>query len=163
MTTTDIRMGLLIASLVLVVSSFVGIGQGFAAEVRGLTLAEQGKATAVIVIGKTASRTERHAAQELKDYVKKISGAEVGIKKEGEPAAATTRILIGTPDSNGEVADLKDVLQLQDRALGRDGLLIKTTDDKLVLAGSKAPREAGSDLKFQLYEECDLGEISVRS
>ena len=55
------------------------------------------------------------------------------------PSAEAVKILIGTPASNGEVAKLKDVLHLEDRALGRDGLLIKTTKDTLVLAGSKAP------------------------
>ena len=139
MKTTGIRLRLLIAWLVLIVSSLVGKGQGFTSDVRDLTLAERGKATAVIVIGKAASPTEQYAARELKDYLKKISGAEVAIKKEGEPAAETTKILIGTSDSNGEVANLKDVLHLEDRKLGRDGLLVKTTEGKLVLAGRKAP------------------------
>jgi len=40
-----------------------------------MTLVQEGRPTAVIVVGKKASTTEQYAAEELQLYLQKISGA----------------------------------------------------------------------------------------
>jgi len=44
------------------------------------TITDKGRPEAVIVLGKGATRLERHAGQQLAKYVKSISGAELNEK-----------------------------------------------------------------------------------
>jgi len=101
-----------------------------------ITLVQDGKPAAVIVIGRKASSTEEYAAEELQTYLEKISGAKLPIQTEGEPKARATAIIIGTPKTSQYIARSRLTGKL---SLGRDGLLIKTMENRIILAGENPP------------------------
>ena len=72
-------------------------------------LVSRGEPEAAIVVGDKATRPERHAADELVNYVRQISGATLPVTTEGSPAAhgAQRQILIGRPETNGQVMALQ--------------------------------------------------------
>lgn len=54
-----------------------------------------------IIVGRRATWLDRHAAEELRDYVKKISGTILNIADETLTMAVTgNRILIGRPSTS---------------------------------------------------------------
>ncbi|MGO8689408.1 MAG: alpha-N-acetylglucosaminidase TIM-barrel domain-containing protein [Thermoguttaceae bacterium] len=114
-------------------------------DVRGLkkefVLVRQGAPQAVIVVGDKATRTERHAADELVAYVRQLSGATLPVTTEGSPAArgARRQILIGRPETSAGIMALraKGQLDLSADHPGLDGFVIRTVGDQLVLGGSR--------------------------
>lgn len=88
---------------------------------RELTLVEAGRAAAVIVLPPGASATERHAAEELRFYLKEISGATLPIAQTGVPGAAKKIRLAVVP---GGAANL-----------GPEGFQILTRGDELLITG----------------------------
>ena len=75
------RMVFLIALLAAASNPATGLGDD------APVLADGGKALARIVIPRQASATERFAAEELRDYLEKISGARLDIHPETETKA----------------------------------------------------------------------------
>ena len=104
-------------------------------------LVKQGEPEAAIVVGDKATRPERHAAEELVNYVRQISGATLPVTTESSPAAhgAKRLVLIGRPETNGQVRALqaKGQLDLSAAHPGLDGFVIQTVGDRLVLGGSR--------------------------
>jgi hypothetical protein len=101
-----------------------------------LTLVKDGQPYAVIVVGQKASKIEKYAAEELQLYLEKISGAKVPVQIEGTQNKKATEIVIGTPKTNKYIASAK---LIKESSLGRDGLLIKTVGNKILLAGESPP------------------------
>lgn len=96
-------------------------------------ITDAGKAVAVIVTGERPGEPEAFAAAELQKYVKRISGAELKIVKGGSvPANA---ILIGTAESNPEIARLAGKLPERPGGLGKEGFEIAVVDGSLIIAG----------------------------
>lgn len=103
-------------------------------------LASEGRPAATIVIPDDAQSSVRLAAEELRDYVARISGAELPLVTDAETVEGP-RILIGKTRQT-------DALNLGapagfTRALKEEGFLIKTLGGNLVLLGNDTgPRVA---------------------
>ena len=105
--------------------------EGPASPTRGLRLVQAGKSAYVIVVGADASPAERFAAEELVSHLEEMSGAKLPIVTDaGElPARA---ILLGQSryvkdNLLGVVVDWKQ--------LGKEGCLLRTAGDRLIIAG----------------------------
>jgi hypothetical protein len=102
------------------------------------------KPTAAIIIGSEASRIDVHSAQELQQYVQKMSGVKIPILKENAPDVTqwNNRILIGRTESNGITKKLvqEGIVRLSSDYPGLDGFVIKHVQTNgitcLVLGGS---------------------------
>jgi len=97
-----------------------------------LNLARDGKASYVIALANDAIPAEKTAAEQLQKYLLKITGATFPILSETEVKASAPQILVGAG------ARVKVLLPTQDwQSLGRDGIVIKTAGNKLILAGGR--------------------------
>ena len=94
-----------------------------------LTLAADSRAAAIIVVGEEATAPERHAAQELAEFLQQATGAQfdvVGRDERGRP-----RLLVG-PDA-ARLADPAFTAE----GLGAEGIVIRTVGQDLILAGGR--------------------------
>ncbi|MCL2512565.1 MAG: DUF4838 domain-containing protein [Oscillospiraceae bacterium] len=91
-----------------------------------ITVAEDGLSDYVIVIGENAIPAEVTAAEKLQGFLKEISGAELEIARDYVSAQAE-EIVIG--DTNRYPVDYGP--------LGDEGFIIKTYDEKVIIAGGK--------------------------
>jgi hypothetical protein len=106
-------------------SVFLAIaGLGFAAP---LTLVEDSKPRAAIVVGSNAPMDEQSAARELARYIQRATGASLSVVQSA--AAGTTRILVGPAACTPEIRERVEGLR-------PDGFLIQADRDSLVLAGN---------------------------
>ncbi len=97
-----------------------------------LTLADDGRTDYEIVLSADeASPSEKYAAGELAHFLQQITGATFPIHTDRE-STATRRILLG---DSGALHKLAPALDL--RPLGREGYVIKTLGDDLILAGGR--------------------------
>ncbi|HYW80744.1 MAG TPA: DUF4838 domain-containing protein [Thermoguttaceae bacterium] len=119
-------------SVVLWVAAQIAVAQ----EGTDVTLVREGKPTSTILIGSNASSAERYASEELQRYIRKISGALIPIESIGESKTRGTTIVIGTPQTNQAIASSGLIGQ---SPLGRDGFIIKTSKDRIILAGETSP------------------------
>ena len=94
------------------------------------SLAAGGHAAASIVVSAEASSLERRAAEELGEYVRRISGAELAV---GPAAAADTY-----PVFVGEAARAR-LGDFDWPSLGDEGFLLRSTPAGLYVAGAKPP------------------------
>ncbi len=95
-----------------------------------LVLADQGKTTYVIALAGDAAPAEQTAARELSDYLQKMSGAQFAIKNETAVKPGDAQILVGVGRR------VKHLLPQQKwDSLGRDGIVIRTIGQQLILAG----------------------------
>ncbi|HMM18489.1 MAG TPA: hypothetical protein PKC47_13345, partial [Petrimonas sp.] len=84
----------------------------------GLILAEGGKANYFIVIPDEPTPVEIASAQELKEYLDQISGADFVILKESESEKASPQIIVG------DVGRIRKLLpELTIRSLPYDGIV----------------------------------------
>lgn len=101
-----------------------------------LTLAANGKSTFVIVLPQDAIPAEATAAAQFQKYFYQITGAQLPIKTETSVDEKTPQILIGTGQR------VKVLLPQQNwETLGKDGILIQTVGNNLILTGTR-PRGA---------------------
>ncbi len=102
-----------------------------AAAARGqtVTIAESGAAKAVIVVAADAIEPERHAAAELADFLRQITGATFEISS--PPATGKSRLLVGPSAAQLAAADFSP------DGLGADGIVIRTVRGDLILAGGR--------------------------
>lgn len=106
---------------------FANMGSAFA-----LTLAKDGASDYVIVIADGAIAPERTAATELQEHLAAVTGVTLPIIEEADAAPESKQILVGpSPRLNAVFPDL-DI-----DALGHDGIVMKTADDTLYLAGGR--------------------------
>lgn len=96
---------------------------------QALTIAEQGRATAVIVLADDASEPEQYAAAELSNFLGQITGADFKIVT--TVPDDVTRLLVGPGAARVALPDFTT------RGLGSDGIVIKTVGHDLVLAGGE--------------------------
>ncbi len=116
------KIGLLFVTL-----SFV-VGCGKAVKDDTLTIAEKGVAKAVIVIAEDASEPEQHAAAELADFLRQITGAKFEIIH--PPVAGRPRLLVGPKAAKLAESDFTV------EGLGTDGIVIRSVGNDLILAGN---------------------------
>ena len=100
----------------------------------------------VIVIAKSCETAERTAAAELRNYIKKISGATLSIVSD-ENEVSEKEIVVGKTNRENEG-------EFDRNELGSDGFIIKTRDRKLFLVGGE-PR--GTLYSVYAYLEDYLG------
>jgi len=92
---------------------------------KGLLLASQGMANALIVIPADPTPVEQTAARELADHLEQVAGSKFQIIKPMEAVSAPVFIYIGRS------ADVKGVDKL-----GQDGIIIRTEGNNLYLTGA---------------------------
>lgn len=96
-----------------------------------LLLAEKGATDYRIVISGNASPSERHAAEELRDFFEQISGARLPIMTD-EQTLAGSEIILG---DNGHLRAIRVAVDFD--SLGDEGFVIVTTPPHLVIAGGR--------------------------
>ena len=132
---------------ILLMSAFIGMTV-FGATVLHAAATEGSQAgvdlsKAVIVIGKGAEAPEVFAAEELSKYVEKMSGIKLPMAKDNEAVTNKNVIFIGTLKSNDKLQEIVKQGEIKTDNLDkdRDGFIIKTIGNKMVLIGSN-PRGA---------------------
>src|SRR5207244_1895908 len=103
--------------------------------VRGMEIARDGKAKCSFVLADDASSPEETAAGELSIYLHNVTGATFQIRKENEVADEAGQIFVGFSARAKETAGPVDI-----DALGDEGIVMKLTGGKLVLAGKPGRR-----------------------
>jgi hypothetical protein len=111
-----------------------------------ILLSKNGIASTKIVVDGKASKEVLFAAEELQQYLKKISGADFEIK-EAKDALKEKNIYVG--NSKGVNA-----LKVSAEALGKEGFIIQTKDGNLVLLGHD---DAGTQFAVYTFLEDQLG------
>ncbi len=96
-----------------------------------LILANEGRSPYSIVVSSNAPPSERYAADELKKYLQKITGAELTIRPDSEPIQPK-EILLGDNAHLRQLGAAPDFLKL-----GTDGFNLRTSAGRLVIAGGK--------------------------
>ena len=107
-----------------------------------ITLIDDGKPAAQIVLAADADEHEKLAAEELNVYLKKMSGAELPVR--GEPQDGVATVWIGAPDE-----DTGRKLGLA--SLAFDGFVVDCDGERLVLAGN-CPRGTLNAVYWTLEE-----------
>jgi hypothetical protein len=116
-----------IVMLLAVLSLTVGYVQG--ATNQTVTIAQDGRAKAVIVVAADAIESERHAADELAGFLRQITGAEFEIQ--ASRAAGQCNLVVGPDAAKMAEADFSA------DGLGCDGIVIRTVGNDLILAGGR--------------------------
>ena len=111
----------------------------------GLTLAKNQTSKYRIVIATNAIPSERYAAEELQGYLEKMSGVKLQIVDESARPQAT-EILVGL---SGRAR--KSLPDLDEKQLGPDGFMLRTSGSRLIIAGGK-PRGTLNGV-YSLLEE----------
>lgn len=132
--------------LLIVVFSWGVVSSLLAAEV---VLAQDGKARFDILVPADAIPVERTAADLLQRYLNQVTGAEFQVKEASEEALKSPYILIGA----GEIAQ-KEMATKDFEGLGKDGILIKVSPERIILSGGR-PRGTLYAV-FQFLED-DIG------
>ena len=110
------------------------VGRAQSAE---LVLAENGRSAYRIVVAEDASPSTKHGAEELQRFLKQMTGAELPIASDQEPLGSHEIVL-------GKNAHLKKLnVAIDFSALGREGYVIRTLGNHLVIAGG--------DLRGNMY------------
>jgi hypothetical protein len=102
-------------------------GQGMA-----ITIAQNGESAAVIAIAADAIPAERTAARELQEHLKLATGVELPIRRVDRVDPQAPQILVGPSRRAMALAG-----EVQWDALGHDGIVMKTSDNALILAGGR--------------------------
>ncbi len=127
---------------------------------------ENGAAMAKIVLSASATDLEKYAAEELRYHIEKVSGASLEVVTEAP--ADVLSMVIGTPDSHPELAELfpEDIawittLEEDDgRQWGDDGFAIRQMDGTLYIFGA-TPRGALNGV-YDFIEE-NMGVLWLRA
>jgi len=123
-----------------------------AATAAAATLVENGQAKAVIVI---PSGQKSPAAEDLRHYVERASGARLSIVREDKPAglsAGFSRVFVGPCLASGRLVDIQK--------LQPEGFVIKTNGDDLYIVGRDAT-DAGLPVDGTFYGVCEFLERFV--
>ena len=135
MKTTDTDLAFMRLGLIVIAFMFTYISPDSHATERGnmtkLVIVDKSTSNYVIVISKTASPSEKHAADELKSFLKEISGADLSIVTDSG-ALRSHEIILG---DNLHLKQLNAEIDFD--ALGDDGFNIRTEGNYLIVAGGK--------------------------
>ena len=121
------------------------LSAGFRTPGKNLQISNNGKAAMNIVVADNAGKEVLFAATELKDYVQKISGAELKIIKEKK--ATGKNIYVGKSKA-------VDALKVSAAGLEKEGFIIRTVNGNLILLGHD---EAGTLFAVYTFLEDQLG------
>ena len=94
-----------------------------------IEIAKDGVSKVTIVAVKGSSYPDRHAARELKAFLKEVTGADLPIDEESK--AASPRILVG--EKSAKLADPN----FSTEGLGQEGIVIRNAGEDLILAGGE--------------------------
>lgn len=98
-----------------------------------VNICKNGKAQACIVIGSSSIAAEKTAAKELAKYLKQITGADYRIYKDTDKLPAKlAKMYVG----RSKVSD-KLIKGVNWQTLARDGIVIKTVGNNIVLSGGR--------------------------
>ena len=135
MKTTDTDLAFMRLALLVIAFMFTYISPDSHATERGnmtkLVIVDKATSNYVIVISETASPSEKHAADELKSFLKEISGADLSIVTDSG-ALRSHEIILG---DNLHLKQLNAEIDFD--ALGDDGFNIRTEGNYLIVAGGK--------------------------
>lgn len=92
-----------------------------------ILISKNGRASIDIIVDENASQEVLFAAEELQDYLSKISGAEFKILKSGA-ASAEKNIYVGSSSAVNS-------LNISAESLGEEGFIIQTHGNNLILLG----------------------------
>lgn len=112
------------------VHTLIGFVVGLTTSAQALTLAEDGKPAATIVLATGAIPSEQTAAQELADYLRQISGAAFPVVTEDHAPAQGSRLLVG-PTTFARSQGLTPA------KLGPEEWSIRTVGDDLIILGGR--------------------------
>lgn len=111
-----------------------GVRLGYAqvdTKVGGLVLADNGRSAYRIVLAEDASLSTKHGAEELQMFLEQISGAKLAIVSDQQPPGPNEILL-------GDNAHLRSLgVAIDFAALGKEGYVIRTVGDHLVIAGGQ--------------------------
>ena len=111
------------------VAVMAAVAFSIAIPANGIEIAKDGVGKVTIVAAKGSSIPVRHAAKELQTFLKEVTGAELPLDLEG--TATGPRILVGA--KSAALADPKFSVE----GLGREGIVIRTVSENLILAGGE--------------------------
>ncbi len=111
-----------------------------------VAIVENGKSNAGIIISEGASEEVKFAARELQTYLKKISGAEIFIGTDTNENHVC-KIFVGTCENSDQLALNKEDLE-------REGFIIRTVGNDLVLMGKD---DIGTQFAVYTFLERYLG------
>jgi len=100
-----------------------------AGQVDALTIAEEGVSKAVIIVAPDSPEPERHAAAELAEFLKQITGGKFETKYGF--VSGKSRILVGLKAAKLAIPNFST------KELGSDGVVIRTIGNDLILAGGE--------------------------
>jgi hypothetical protein len=100
-----------------------------AGQVDALTIAEEGVSKAVIIVAPDSPEPERHAAAELAEFLKQITGAK--FETAYGFVSGKSRILVGLKAAKLAIPNFST------KELGSDGVVIRTIGNDLILAGGE--------------------------
>ncbi|MEI6421652.1 MAG: DUF4838 domain-containing protein, partial [Lentisphaerota bacterium] len=93
-------------------------------------IAQAGKTDYVIVTGNAPTEAEKYAAEELKLYLKKITGAEFKTVSEKDTVGLDKAIYLGWTDYGKAKG-------IDYQSLGKEEWIIRTIDDSLIICGGR--------------------------
>ncbi|MFA6816497.1 MAG: DUF4838 domain-containing protein [Lentisphaeria bacterium] len=102
-----------------------------AAPVSKLTLAQEGQSSYQIILSDDASPSTKYGAEELQKFLKEISGAQLPIRSDKQPQIAK-EIILGNNDHLKKLG-----IKIDFDALGKEGYMIRTIGDTIVIAGGQ--------------------------
>ena len=108
---------------------------GYAAGDKAMILVKDGAPQCTVVLGSSASAVERHAAEELRTYFRKVSGAEVPQVETIGSGVKGFPIVVGTPESNPAARTAGWLARI--RELSDEGFIIRTDANGLFIAAKK--------------------------
>ena len=108
-------------TIIVVVTILIVSGLAYAGEI---AVVDQGKPTAVIVVGENPPAPQLHAARELQKYIQLISGALLPICSDvsSAPQGMTNQVLVGCTQTNESIQKLcaKGLVKLSADHPGQD-------------------------------------------
>jgi len=126
-------------SSILIATAFVAMI--VACPANAITLAQDGRAKATIVLPAKPTREEEKSARELQKYLRLMSGAD--LKIESGAAPKTGAVLVGRhPEAMSIVGRL-----VNDKTLGYDGIILKSIGNRLIVLGNR-----GDAQLYAVYE-----------
>jgi hypothetical protein len=94
-----------------------------------LTLVKQGESTYSVCISKTASPSEKHAAEELQKFVEEISGARLPVVTDADKPGGNL-VLVGN-------STLVEPSASKIEKLGPEGFVLRTVGDRVLIVGGR--------------------------
>jgi hypothetical protein len=105
--------------------------RAYAEDKSGICLGDEGRSAYRIVIAAAPPPSTRYAAEELRDFLAKISGVQLPIVADTEPAQER-EILVGRSRRLSQLA-----LAIDLAALGKEGYVLRTVGQRLVIVGGE--------------------------